>query len=159
MNILTFGCFNIVHPGHFDLFRLSKALAPDGRLIVAIAADKVVRVAKEEIIYSLRDKMDMIMGCRYVDEIDVYGDELNEDDLNAPMSYADHLEMLHAPEQACAAFHNADIITFGADKHRSDYYHINNKGKDKRIRLVQLPRLSVEKTSSEFIRKIRETHD
>ena len=144
--VLTFGCFNIVHAGHFDLFRLSKDLAPDGELVVAIAADKVVKAAKGEMIYTMRDKIDMISGCRYVDKVDVYGDELNEDELMKPMSYAEHLEMLHEPERVCAKFHGANIITFGADKDRSNYYHLNNKEANKEVRLVQLPRIGVSST-------------
>jgi FAD synthetase len=39
--IMVFGTFDMVHPGHEDLFRQARALAPDPHLIVSVARDSV----------------------------------------------------------------------------------------------------------------------
>ena len=39
---MVFGTFDMVHPGHEDLFRQARALAPDPHLIVSVARDASV---------------------------------------------------------------------------------------------------------------------
>jgi FAD synthetase len=40
--VMVFGTFDMVHPGHEDLFRQARALAPDVRLVVSVARDSAV---------------------------------------------------------------------------------------------------------------------
>jgi FAD synthetase len=40
--IMVFGTFDMIHPGHEDLFYQARALAPDPYLIVSIARDSAV---------------------------------------------------------------------------------------------------------------------
>lgn len=47
--IMVFGTFDILHPGHEDLFRQARALAPNPYLIVSIARDKVVQRIKGQL--------------------------------------------------------------------------------------------------------------
>jgi len=44
--IMVFGTFDMVHPGHEDLFRQARALAPEPHLIVSVARDSAVVRAK-----------------------------------------------------------------------------------------------------------------
>src|SRR4051812_42180342 len=44
--IMVFGTFDIVHPGHEDLFRQARALAPNPYLIVSLARDAIVERIK-----------------------------------------------------------------------------------------------------------------
>ena len=152
MKILTFGCFNIIHVGHFDLFYLSKQIDPNGELIVAIAADKVVRNAKGKgaPVYSLRERMTMISGCRWVDGIDIYGEEIDDTELEACKNYEEHLALVRPSEKACVDLHRPDIITFGDDKDASTYNHFPN------VRKIQLPRLRDFISSTKLISRLRE---
>lgn len=45
VRVLVFGTFDILHPGHRDMFRQARALADNVKLIVSVARDKnVVRI-------------------------------------------------------------------------------------------------------------------
>ena len=152
MKILTFGCFSIVHAGHFDLFKQSKELCPDGRLIVAIAADKVVRAAKgtNAPIYSLRERMSMISGCRYVDEITIYGQEIPDTNLKNTNSYEEVCQLVQECERRVVSIYTPDIVTFGEDKPHKFYAHLKGV-----TQYIQLPRLGGEITSTDIRNKIQ----
>lgn len=153
MKILTFGCFNIIHPGHIDLFRLSKILDPTGELVVAIAADKIVRDAKDTVKYSMRDKLNMISAIEYVDRVDIYGQEICESELESAKTYQQHLQLVQPAELEVVRTHNPDFITFGADKDATTYTHIAvwAANHNRHIRFVQLPRLDAENMNSSTI--------
>ena len=150
MKILTFGCFNIVHPGHFDLFKQSKELATDTYLIVAIADDRIVEDAKGECVYPLRERVAMIQGCRYVDAIDIYGQDVPDETLKAARTYKEHLELLYPYEQKIVEFHKPNILTFGDDKPITAYRHLQN-----RVRCLQLPRLGKEMSSTTILSRFQ----
>src|SRR3989344_1434248 len=44
--IMVFGTFDMIHPGHEDLFRQARAIAPDPFLTVSVARDAVANRIK-----------------------------------------------------------------------------------------------------------------
>ena len=74
---LTVGVFDLLHWGHFELFRRCKELAGDGgRLIVAVQRDEVVTKYKPQtkLVYNWDQRVKMIKALRYVDEVVPYED-------------------------------------------------------------------------------------
>ena len=74
---LTVGVFDLLHWGHFELFRRCKELAGDGgRLIVAVQRDEVVTKYKPQtkLVYNWDQRVKMIKVLRYVDEVVPYED-------------------------------------------------------------------------------------
>lgn len=77
MKVLTVGVFDLLHWGHFELFRRAKELAgPDGELTVAIQEDAVVRKYKPEaeLVYDWSRRAAMVGALRYVDRVTSYSD-------------------------------------------------------------------------------------
>lgn len=75
--VLTVGVFDLLHYGHFEVFRRAKDLAgPDGFLIVAIQDDAVVTKYKPgtKLVYDWDKRAKMISALRYVDKVVPYGD-------------------------------------------------------------------------------------
>lgn len=75
--VLTVGVFDLLHYGHFELFRRAKDLAgADGLLIVAIQDDAVVTKYKPgtKLVYDWNTRAKMISALRYVDKVVSYGD-------------------------------------------------------------------------------------
>lgn len=75
--ILTVGVFDLLHFGHFELFRRAKELAGEnGRLVVAIQDDDVVTKYKPQakLVYDWETRAKMIRALRYVDEVVHYRD-------------------------------------------------------------------------------------
>ena len=75
--VLTVGVFDLLHWGHFELFRRCKELAGiDGRLVVAVQEDEVVTKYKPATVlaYDWDKRRKMISALRYVDEVVPYGD-------------------------------------------------------------------------------------
>lgn len=75
--VLTVGVFDILHFGHFELFRRAKALGgPDSCLVVAVQEDACVLKYKPEarLIYDFSTRCSMIRALRYVDEVVSYRD-------------------------------------------------------------------------------------
>lgn len=72
--MITFGVFDLLHYGHFELFRRAHALGgPDGRLIVAIQRDEwVTRFKDVKLVYDFERRRKMIGAIRYVDEVVSY---------------------------------------------------------------------------------------
>ena len=74
---ITFGVFDLLHFGHFELFRRCKELAGvGGRLIVAVQEDAVVTKYKPQarLVYDWQTRVKMISALRYVDKVVLYGD-------------------------------------------------------------------------------------
>lgn len=71
---ISFGCFDLTHAGHFDLFAQAKRYCD--HLTVAVAHDTLVRAFKGHgrPIVALEYRLAMVKGCRYVDAVCVYGD-------------------------------------------------------------------------------------
>ena len=75
--VLTVGVFDLLHWGHFELFRRCKELAGDGgRLVVAVQEDSVVSKYKPQarLVYDWDKRVMMIRALRYVDQVVPYGD-------------------------------------------------------------------------------------
>lgn len=75
--ILTVGVYDLLHWGHFELFRRAKELAGDGgKLIVAVQEDAIVTKYKPEVklVYDWEKRAKMIGALRYVDSVVPYAD-------------------------------------------------------------------------------------
>ena len=75
--VLTVGVFDLLHFGHFELFRRCKELAGEGgHLVVAVQDDAVVTKYKPEarLVYDWQTRVKMISALRYVDKVVPYGD-------------------------------------------------------------------------------------
>ena len=75
--VLTVGVYDLLHWGHFELFRRAKELAgDDGKLIVAIQEDDVVTKYKPQtrLVYDWSTRAKMIRALRYVDDVVPYRD-------------------------------------------------------------------------------------
>lgn len=75
--VLTVGVFDLLHYGHFELFRRAKALAgTNGKLIVAVQEDEYVIKYKPQtkLFYDWNTRAKMISALRYVDKVVPYAD-------------------------------------------------------------------------------------
>lgn len=75
--VLTVGVFDLLHWGHFELFRRVRELAgDDGEVIVAVQKDEVVTKYKPEanLVYDWATRVKMIGALRYVDKVVPYMD-------------------------------------------------------------------------------------
>jgi D-sedoheptulose 7-phosphate isomerase len=78
--VFTNGCFDIIHPGHIDLFERAKALGT--RLVVGINSDSSVRSIKgsPRPFVNQADRKAILEGLKAVDEVKVF-DELTPENL------------------------------------------------------------------------------
>jgi len=77
MTVLTVGVFDLLHYGHFELFRRAKELAgPGGSLTVAIQEDAIVTKYKPQakLVYDWQMRAKMVSALRYVDKVVPYSD-------------------------------------------------------------------------------------
>lgn len=65
-NVYVIGVFDLFHRGHLELLKNAKALGH--RLIVAVNGDEMVSNYKRQPFYSEQDRLEIIKGCRYVDD-------------------------------------------------------------------------------------------
>lgn len=75
--VLTVGVFDLLHYGHFELFRRAKELAgKDGKLTVAVQEDEYVTKYKPQakLFYDWDTRAKMISALRYVDKVVPYTD-------------------------------------------------------------------------------------
>lgn len=75
--VLTVGVFDLLHYGHFELFRRAKELSgKDGKLTVAIQEDEYVTKYKPQakLFYDWNTRAKMISALRYVDKVVPYTD-------------------------------------------------------------------------------------
>lgn len=72
--VVTFGVYDLLHWGHFELFRRCKEYAGEGgKLIVAIQSDEwVTKFKAVKLTYSWDQRAKMIAALRYVDEVVPY---------------------------------------------------------------------------------------
>lgn len=72
--VLTVGVYDLLHFGHFELFRRAKEFAGDnGKLTVAIQLDEWVnKFKKATLIYPWAQRAKMVGALRYVDEVVPY---------------------------------------------------------------------------------------
>lgn len=75
--VLTVGVFDLLHYGHFELFRRAKELAgKGGKLTVAVQKDEYVTKYKPQatLFYDWNTRTNMISALRYVDKVVPYTD-------------------------------------------------------------------------------------
>ena len=75
--VLTVGVFDLLHWGHFELFRRCKELAGEGgEVVVAIQDDDIVTKYKPQakLVYDWEKRAKMIGALRYVDHVVHYRD-------------------------------------------------------------------------------------
>jgi FAD synthetase len=65
--VLVGGTFNIIHPGHEFFLKKSKSLGDF--LVVVIAHDKTVLKNKGRLIFSAKQRKQLVEGLRYVDKV------------------------------------------------------------------------------------------
>lgn len=102
--VLTVGVFDLLHWGHFELFRRCKELAgEDGKLIVAVLEDAVVTKYKPQakLVYDWDKRVRMISALRYVDEVVPYGD------VDVSIKGLDFTTFVVGPDQCHTGFQRA----------------------------------------------------
>ena len=102
--VITFGVFDMLHWGHFELFRRAKELAgTNGRLIVAVQEDAVVAKYKPQtrLVYNWDIRTSMVRALRYVDEVVPYGD------VDESIKHFDFDVFVVGGDQCHAGFQNA----------------------------------------------------
>jgi cytidyltransferase-like protein len=67
MIIYCDGCFDLIHYGHYNFLKIAKSKAD--KLIVGIHNDKQIENYKRIPILTMEQRVPMLEGCKYVDEI------------------------------------------------------------------------------------------
>ena len=98
--IWTNGCFDIMHPGHIELFKAEKALGD--RLIVGVDTDEKVALDKgaDRPINNLAYRVAMLEAIKYIDEVHVFGSRTELEEL--------------------IEFYNPDVLIVGGDWRHGD---------------------------------------
>ena len=102
--VITFGVFDMLHWGHFELFRKCKELAGEGgELIVAVQEDAVVTKYKPQtrLFYCWEMRVKMISALRYVDHVVPYGD------VDESIKHVDFTTFVAGQDQCHAGFQRA----------------------------------------------------
>ena len=123
------GTFDILHPGHIELFKVGKSLGD--KLIVATDTDEKIRQDKgsSKPVNNLCDRISMLQAIKYIDEVLYFG---NRKELEG-------LIELYSP----------DILLLGDDWKGGDVVGIQYA---KEVRF--LPRLNY--STTDIIKKIRD---
>lgn len=79
--IFVNGCFDVLHPGHIQLFEYAKSLGD--YLIVAIDSDEKVSQmkGKERPIFSQEDRSKVLEAIRYIDVVHIFNSKEELEDL------------------------------------------------------------------------------
>ena len=122
------GTFDILHPGHIELFKVGKSLGD--KLIVATDTDEKIRQDKgaSKPVNNLCDRISMLQAIKYIDEVLYFG---NRKELEG-------LIELYSP----------DILLLGVDWRGGDVVGVQYA---KEVRF--LPRLNY--SSTDIIKRIR----
>ncbi len=98
--IWTNGCFDILHPGHIELFKACKSLGD--RLIVGIDTDEKVKSDKgfERPINDICHRYSILSSIKYIDIVHIFGSKIE-------------LEQL-------IEFYNPDVLVVGGDWRKGD---------------------------------------
>jgi cytidyltransferase-like protein len=65
-NIYVIGVFDLFHRGHVELLKKARELG--SKLIVAVNGDRLTAKYKRPPMYNERDRLALLLSCRYVDE-------------------------------------------------------------------------------------------
>ena len=98
--VWTNGCFDIMHPGHIELFKACKSLGD--RLIVGVDTDEKVKIDKghDRPINNLCYRMSMLKSIKYIDEVHSFGTRLELEEL--------------------IQFYSPEVLVVGGDWRRGD---------------------------------------
>jgi cytidyltransferase-like protein len=90
MTAYTYGVYDLFHIGHINLFKRIKQNCD--KLIVGIHNDEQVITYKQPPIISYKDRLEIILSCKYVDEVYENADLITTNELllklNADYVYA-----------------------------------------------------------------------
>ena len=67
MRVLTFGTFDLFHYGHMRLLQRARGLG--SRLVVGLSTDEFNAVKGKRAFMSYEERAELLMACRYVDEV------------------------------------------------------------------------------------------
>ena len=101
---ITFGVYDLLHYGHFELFRRVRDLVgPEGRVIVAVQSDEYVTKYKPQakLVYDWDTRAKMIAALRYVDDVVPYTD------VDVSIKEYDFDTAVFGPDQCHAGFQRA----------------------------------------------------
>lgn len=79
MTAYTYGVYDLFHVGHIKLFERIKKNCD--KLIVGVHNDEQVMTYKQKPIISYNDRLEMILSCKYVDEVYENADLITTDEL------------------------------------------------------------------------------
>jgi glycerol-3-phosphate cytidylyltransferase len=65
--VLTYGTFDLFHPGHVQLLKRARELGT--RLLVGLSTDEFNALKGKKSTMSFEDRKTVLEGCRYVDEV------------------------------------------------------------------------------------------
>lgn len=65
--VITYGTFDLLHPGHIRLLKRAKALGD--YLIVALSCDEFNAIKGKKAFYDYQTRKEMVEAIRYVDEV------------------------------------------------------------------------------------------
>ena len=65
--VLTYGTFDLFHPGHVQLLRRARGLGT--RLMVGLSTDEFNALKGKKSVMSFEDRKAVLEACRYVDEV------------------------------------------------------------------------------------------
>ena len=65
--VLTYGTFDLFHPGHVQLLRRARSLGT--RLVVGLSTDEFNALKGKQSVMSFEDRKSVLEACRYVDEV------------------------------------------------------------------------------------------
>jgi len=82
--IFTNGCFDILHPGHIELFKYARSLGD--KLIVGIDSDERIKQSKGSTrpIYNSNNRKFILESIRYIDRVVVFN---NDEELTNLVKY------------------------------------------------------------------------
>lgn len=121
--VINGGTYDLFHHGHVNFLRQCKILSNGGEVVVVVNRDEFVKRYKTSPVMNLRERVDVLRGCKYVDEVLI--NETDED-------WKPNIEIVQP-----------DIIAIGSDWAKRDYFeqlgmdqtYLDNRG----IMLVYLP--------------------
>ena len=65
--VLTYGTFDLFHPGHVQLLKRARELGT--RLVVGLSTDEFNALKGKKSVMSFEDRKAVLEACRYVDEV------------------------------------------------------------------------------------------
>lgn len=65
--VLTYGTFDLFHPGHVQLLKRARELG--SRLLVGLSTDEFNAKKGKQSVMSYKDRKTVLESCRYVDEV------------------------------------------------------------------------------------------